>query len=140
MPSQDGKCTVPTIGKCTGGHRLRQLQEAGQGTDRSRRRRGQSRRQRELVRAGVPMEKPKLVAAISEQRLKSVCAVFANWRGGGGRDEQDGPGRLLKTLWHEEYNDERDARFINDRVHANIQKDGTFSVVPRIYGGVTTRR
>jgi NAD(P)H-nitrite reductase large subunit len=34
--------------------------------------------------------------------------------------------------------DERDARFINDRVHANIQKDGTFSVVPRIYGGVTT--
>jgi len=28
--------------------------------------------------------------------------------------------------------------FINDRVHANIQKDGTFSVVPRIYGGVTS--
>ncbi|HEY3862740.1 MAG TPA: hypothetical protein VGO59_12715 [Verrucomicrobiae bacterium] len=25
-----------------------------------------------------------------------------------------------------------------DRVHANIQKDGTFSVVPRIYGGVTS--
>src|SRR5207249_10025567 len=34
--------------------------------------------------------------------------------------------------------DQRDARFINDRVHANIQKDSTFSVVPRIYGGVTT--
>ena len=34
--------------------------------------------------------------------------------------------------------DERDARFINDRVHANIQRNGTFSVVPRIYGGVTT--
>jgi nitrite reductase (NADH) large subunit len=30
------------------------------------------------------------------------------------------------------------ARFINDRVHANIQKDGTFSVIPRIRGGVTT--
>lgn len=29
-------------------------------------------------------------------------------------------------------------RFINDRVHANIQKDGTFSVVPRIRGGVTS--
>jgi NAD(P)H-nitrite reductase large subunit len=26
--------------------------------------------------------------------------------------------------------DERDAKFINDRVHANIQRDGTFSVVP----------
>ena len=45
---------------------------------------------------------------------------------------------LLKTLWPDEYDDERDARFINDRVHANIQKDGTFSVVPRIYAGVTT--
>src|SRR3569832_2078735 len=45
---------------------------------------------------------------------------------------------LLKSLWNEEYVDERDARFINDRVHANIQKDGTFSVVPLIYGGVTT--
>src|SRR3989442_4804890 len=33
---------------------------------------------------------------------------------------------------------ERRARFINDRVHANIQRDGTFSVVPRIRGGVVT--
>jgi len=37
------------------------------------------------------------------------------------------------------HREERDARFINDRVHANIQNDGTFSVVPRIYGGVVTR-
>ncbi len=36
------------------------------------------------------------------------------------------------------HREERDARFINDRVHANIQHDGTFSVVPRMYGGVTT--
>src|SRR6185369_4838729 len=34
--------------------------------------------------------------------------------------------------------DERDCRFVNDRLHGNIQKDGTFSVIPRIYGGVTT--
>ena len=45
---------------------------------------------------------------------------------------------LLEMMWPDEYQDESDARFINDRVHANIQKDGTFSVVPRIYGGVTT--
>jgi nitrite reductase (NADH) large subunit len=45
---------------------------------------------------------------------------------------------LLKMMLGDRYIDERDARFINDRVHANIQKDGTFSVVPRIYGGVTT--
>ena len=36
------------------------------------------------------------------------------------------------------HDEDRSARFINDRVHANIQKDGTFSVVPRMRGGVTT--
>jgi len=45
---------------------------------------------------------------------------------------------LLATIWHRDYEDERDARFINDRVHANIQNDSTFSVVPRMRGGVTT--
>ena len=45
---------------------------------------------------------------------------------------------LLKMMWADEYIDEKDARFINDRVHANIQKDGTFSVVPQMKGGVTT--
>ncbi len=45
---------------------------------------------------------------------------------------------MLKGIWGTEYIDERDARFVNDRVHANIQKDGTFSVVPRVYGGVTS--
>ncbi|SDG90304.1 nitrite reductase (NADH) large subunit [Pseudonocardia oroxyli] len=45
---------------------------------------------------------------------------------------------LLRTVWPGEFVDERDARFINDRVHANIQRDGTFSVVPQIKGGVTT--
>ena len=38
----------------------------------------------------------------------------------------------------DEYEDERDARFINDRVHGNIQKDGTFSVMPEMPGGVCT--
>jgi nitrite reductase (NADH) large subunit len=35
------------------------------------------------------------------------------------------------------YEDERESRFVNERLHANIQKDGTYSVVPRMYGGVT---
>jgi NAD(P)H-nitrite reductase large subunit len=60
---------------------------------------------------------------------------------GAGREDPGskvGLASLLKTIWGGEYEDERDARFINDRVHANIQRDGTFSVVPRIYGGVTS--
>ena len=41
-------------------------------------------------------------------------------------------------VWCGEHEEDRSARFINDRVHANIQNDGTFSVVPRIRGGVTS--
>ncbi len=37
-----------------------------------------------------------------------------------------------------DYVDDGDARFVNERVHANIQKDGTFSVVPRMFGGMTS--
>ena len=44
----------------------------------------------------------------------------------------------LGMAWPEEHEDELESRFVNERNHANIQKDGTFSVVPRIYGGVTT--
>ena len=36
------------------------------------------------------------------------------------------------------HKEERHARSINDRVHANIQNDGTFSIIPRSYGGVTS--
>lgn len=88
---------------------------------------------------GVPLTKPELIAAIKERKLKSVSSVFAALAGG--KDDpvsKIGLASLLKTIWRDEYEDERDARFINDRVHANIQKDRTFSVVPRIYGGVTS--
>jgi nitrite reductase (NADH) large subunit len=44
----------------------------------------------------------------------------------------------LMAAWPGEYRDDSRSRFINERVHANIQKDGTYSVVPRIWGGVTS--
>lgn len=44
----------------------------------------------------------------------------------------------LVSTWPHEAKDDPQSRFINERVHANIQKDGTYSVVPRMYGGVTT--
>ncbi len=88
---------------------------------------------------GVPLKKPELIQAVKEQNLRSVSAVF-NALAGGKEDpgSKAGLASLLKTIWGKDYEDERDSRFINDRVHANIQKDGTFSVIPRIYGGVTT--
>jgi nitrite reductase (NADH) large subunit len=89
---------------------------------------------------GVPMPKPELMAVIRERGLKSVSAVFATLAPGGAEDAKSkmGLASLLRMMWGEEYVDERDARFINDRVHANIQRDGTFSVVPQMKGGVTT--
>ena len=88
---------------------------------------------------GVALPKADLVQAIRERGLRGVSAVFSALADGR-EDVASKPGlaSLLKTIWGSEYEDERDARFINDRVHANIQNDGTFSVVPRIYGGVTT--
>jgi len=44
----------------------------------------------------------------------------------------------LIAAWPNEYQDDSRSRFINERVHANIQKDGTYSVIPRIWGGVTS--
>jgi nitrite reductase (NADH) large subunit len=87
----------------------------------------------------IPLRKPDLIKAIREQGLKSVSAVFAALAGGV-EDAASKPAlsSLLATLWHKDYADERDARFINDRVHANIQKDGTFSVIPEMPGGVCT--
>jgi len=88
----------------------------------------------------IPLAKPDLVRAIREHGLKSVSAVFAALAPDGRDDAASKPAlaSLLITLWDGQYQDERDARFINDRVHANIQKDGTFSVVPEMPGGVTT--
>jgi nitrite reductase (NADH) large subunit len=60
---------------------------------------------------------------------------------GAGRDCgacKPGLAYLVSLVNDNRHDEERHARFINDRVHANIQRDGTFSVVPRIRGGVTS--
>jgi len=44
----------------------------------------------------------------------------------------------LISTWPGEAKDDPQSRFINERAHANIQKDGTYSVVPRMMGGLTT--
>ncbi len=43
----------------------------------------------------------------------------------------------LLCAWPGEYQDDEKSRFVNERLHANIQKDGTYSVVPRMWGGLT---
>jgi nitrite reductase (NADH) large subunit len=87
----------------------------------------------------IPLAKPDLIEVVRKRGLRSVSSVFEAF-GTQPDDPKSKPAlvSLLKMVWGTDYEDERDARFINDRVHANIQKDGTFSVVPRIAGGVAT--
>ncbi|HST42529.1 MAG TPA: nitrite reductase large subunit NirB [Conexibacter sp.] len=80
-----------------------------------------------------------LVAAVRDGELSSVSELTAAC--GAGRDCgacKPGLAYVVSEVAASRHREERHARFINDRVHANIQKDGTFSVIPRIRGGVTT--
>ena len=73
--------------------------------------------------------------------LKSIPAIMQEleWTTSGGCAScRPALNYYLVAKWPGEYVDDGQSRFINERVHANIQKDGTYSVVPRMFGGITT--
>jgi len=78
---------------------------------------------------------------ILEQQLKTIPDVmkFMDWK------QDDGChicrpalNYYLLCAWNGDYKDSPESRFINERAHANIQKDGSYSVVPRMWGGITS--
>ncbi len=78
---------------------------------------------------------------IRSKKLKSIPAVMQElgWKTSCGCATcRPALNYYLVCDWPGEYHDDGQSRFINERVHANIQKDGTFSVVPRMWGGLTT--
>lgn len=78
---------------------------------------------------------------IKSQKLKSMPAVWqeCGWKTSCGCHIcRPALNFYLLADWPLEYQDDPQSRFINERKHANIQKDGTFSVVPRMWGGITT--
>lgn len=78
--------------------------------------------------------------AIREEKLLSIPEVmtFMNWKAPNGCATcRPALNYYLISTWPHEAEDDPQSRFINERVHANIQKDGSFSVVPRMYGGIT---
>ena len=80
-------------------------------------------------------------AAIVERNLKSIPAVMRalDWATPDGCAScRPALNYYLLCAWPGEYVDDARSRFVNERMHANIQKDGTYSVVPRMWGGVTT--
>jgi nitrite reductase (NADH) large subunit len=78
---------------------------------------------------------------IKAKQLKSIPAVLQEleWKTSCGCAKcRPALNYYLVCDWPDEYADDYQSRFINERVHANIQKDGTYSVVPRMWGGVTS--
>ena len=78
---------------------------------------------------------------IKSQELKTMPAVWqeCGWKTSCGCHVcRPALNFYLLADWPIEYRDDPQSRFINERKHANIQKDGTFSVVPRMWGGITT--
>lgn len=89
--------------------------------------------------ACVPFPQDKLKEIIRSQKLKTAQDVLDIYGNGKGCAVcKPALSYLLDVINCGEHEEDRSARFINDRVHANIQKDGTFSVVPRMRGGVTS--
>nr|WP_233578679.1 MULTISPECIES: nitrite reductase large subunit NirB [Aquitalea] len=79
--------------------------------------------------------------AIREQHLLTHAEVFhfLEWRTPNGCATcRPAINYYLLSSWPHEAVDDPQSRFVNERVHANIQKDGTFSVIPQMKGGVTT--
>ncbi|HEX2238822.1 MAG TPA: nitrite reductase large subunit NirB [Gammaproteobacteria bacterium] len=79
--------------------------------------------------------------AIREEKLLSIPQTieYLNWRTPNGCAScRPALNYYLISTWPHEAEDDPQSRFINERAHANIQKDGTFSVVPRMFGGHTT--
>ena len=77
---------------------------------------------------------------IREHHLTSIKAVmeYMEWRNSDGCHVcRPALNYYLISTWPGEARDDYQSRFINERVHANIQKDGTYSVVPRMWGGLT---
>ncbi len=82
------------------------------------------------VRKGVLEHKLKTMSAIREMfewRSEDGCAACRN-----------SLNYYLLCAWPTEYVDDAQSRYINERAHGNIQKDGTYSVVPRMFGGLCT--
>ncbi len=82
-----------------------------------------------------------VIEAIKKEELKSMRELFEylNWKTPDGCAScRPALNYYMLARWPEEYQDDAQSRFINERAHGNIQKDGTYSVVPRMFGGLCT--
>ncbi len=78
--------------------------------------------------------------AIKVEKLLTIAGTmeFLAWRTPNGCSScRPALNYYLLSTWPHGAKDDPQSRYINERAHANIQKDGTFSVIPRMWGGET---
>ncbi|MBT2667140.1 NAD(P)/FAD-dependent oxidoreductase [Bacillus sp. ISL-4] len=96
--------------------------------------------QKESICTCTTLSRDEVVAEIREKNLTHTREVMnvLGWNTSDGCSKcKPALNYYLGMIHPVEYEDEKESRYVNERLHANIQKDGTFSVVPRMYGGVT---
>ncbi|HEY3443876.1 MAG TPA: nitrite reductase large subunit NirB [Paludibaculum sp.] len=87
----------------------------------------------------VPYSEEQLRSMIHTQQIRGVQQVLEIYGNGVGCEKcRPALSYMVDVVWNGGHEEDRASRFINDRVHANIQRDGTFSVIPRMRGGVTS--
>jgi nitrite reductase (NADH) large subunit len=96
--------------------------------------------QKEAICGCTTLSRDEIVEGIKEKGLTHIREVMnvLGWESEEGCSKcRPALNYYLAMVNPTKYEDERESRFVNERMHANIQKDGTYSVVPRMYGGVT---
>ena len=96
---------------------------------------------KETICGCTTLSRDEVIAEIRAKNLKYVKEVMTvlGWKNEDGCSKcRPALNYYLGMLYPGEYEEESDSLFVNERLHANIQADGTYSVVPRMYGGVTT--
>jgi nitrite reductase (NADH) large subunit len=95
--------------------------------------------EKKVICTCVPFSAEEIRRYIRTQKLKSVQDVLEIYGDGHGCPKcKPALAFLVDEVLLGDHDEDRSARYINDRVHANIQRDGTFSVIPRMRGGVTS--
>ena len=97
--------------------------------------------QKESICGCTTLSRDEVVAEIKEKGLTTVKEVMnvLGWKNEEGCSKcRPALNYYLGMIYMDQYKDDRDSRLVNEKMHANIQKDGSYTVIPRMYGGVTT--
>jgi nitrite reductase (NADH) large subunit len=98
--------------------------------------------QKKTICGCTTLSRDEVVAEIRDKDLTTIKEVMnvLEWQNDEGCSKCRPALNYFLGMVHHDYVDERNSRLVNEKMHANIQKDGTYSVIPRMYGGVTSAK